>query len=247
MFNFTNPPELPQQLKWKYAEEPELLAWAIRARNYNTFVANCMFAFMSLVLLGISYFLYSAYHGMDEPWRIISCLFFYIFMSFTVSCMTHQRMNYAYRITRSGVEYCEWKDIPKWMLSCLKWLSGTTAIIFIYLATIDLMFLVGALIGPGGTALAYLSMANSKNYQRMHTEYHHDFLHWRELTKAIEATNRIMFELEYSILQESSGLMIRGRQYVFFTRGQKAGIVNLIKAHLLSSTPYVVGKVDVLN
>jgi hypothetical protein len=76
MFNFTNPPELPQQLKWKYAEEPELLAWAIRARNYNTFVANCMFAFMSLVLLGLSYFLYSAYHGMDEPWRIISCLFF---------------------------------------------------------------------------------------------------------------------------------------------------------------------------
>ena len=70
--------------------------------------------------------------------------------------MTHQKMNFAYRVTKSGVEYCEWKDLPKWMLSCLRWLSGITAIIFIYLATIDLMFLVGGADRPWRHSLGIL-------------------------------------------------------------------------------------------
>ena len=76
MFNFSKSLDLPPKLHWKYANEPELLAWTIRARNYNTFVANSMSAFMSLLLLVLSFFLYSAYHDLNEPWRILSCLFF---------------------------------------------------------------------------------------------------------------------------------------------------------------------------
>ena len=247
MFNFSKPLDLPPQLHWKYANEPELLAWTIRARNYNIFVANSMSAFMSLLLLGLSFFLYSAYHDLNEPWRILSCLFFFTFMSFTISCMTHQRMNFAYRFTQSGVEYCEWKDFPKWALTFLKWFTGMMAIIFIYLTTIDPTFLIGALIGPGAMGLMYLSMANSKTYQRMQTEYHHHFLHWKELTKSTVATNRVMMELEYSVPQEGSIYMTIGRQYIFFTPKDKERVTQLIKNNLLPGTPYVFGKVDVLN
>jgi hypothetical protein len=245
MLNFTNPPELPQQLKWKYAEEPELLAWAIRARNYNTFVANCMFAFMSLVLLGISYFLYSAYHGMDEPWRILSCLFFYIFMSFTVSCMTHQRMNFAYRIAQSGIEFCEWKDFPKWALTFLKWFSAITAIIFIYMATIDATYLVGALIGPGGMGLMYLSMANSKSFQAMHTQYHYYAFKWEELTQLAIATNREVVDLKYSVTQEGDDFKTNWSLNVFCKRGQKENIANLIRPYLSPGVPFIRAKVNV--
>ncbi len=52
LFNFNKPLQLPPQLQWKFAHEPELLGWTIRARNYNTFVANCMFAFMAALILG---------------------------------------------------------------------------------------------------------------------------------------------------------------------------------------------------
>ncbi|MDD1979858.1 hypothetical protein NPS20_26210, partial [Pseudomonas putida] len=55
MFKLNNDLELPPQLKWKFSHEPELLGWTIRARNYNTFVANCMFAFMSLVILSMTH------------------------------------------------------------------------------------------------------------------------------------------------------------------------------------------------
>ncbi|PHN26819.1 hypothetical protein [Pseudomonas sp. ICMP 460] len=247
MLNFSKSLELPPQLQWRYENEPELLAWTIRARNYNTFVANLMFAFMVALIFGGSLIMYSVYAGMSQPWRTLSCIFFFIFISFTISCMTHQRMNFAYRFTKSGLEYCEWKDFPKWALTFLKWFSVVTAIIFIYLATIDPTFLIGALIGPGGMGLIYLSMASSKNFQRMHTEYHHYFLHWRELTKSTEATNRVMIELEYKVPKKDSIYMTIGRQYVFFTSKQKEQVCQIVKSNLLSSTPYVVEKVDVLN
>ena len=41
------PRELPPQLTWKYAHEPELLGWRIKARNYNTVIANGLFFFLA--------------------------------------------------------------------------------------------------------------------------------------------------------------------------------------------------------
>ena len=202
---------------------------------------------MATVILGATLIMYSVYEGMSQSWRISSCIFFFSLMLLVLLSVTHQRMNFAYRFTQSGVEYCEWKDFPKWALTFLKWFTGMMAIIFIYLTTIDPTFLIGALIGPGAMGLMYLSMANSKTYQRMQTEYHHHFLHWKELTKSTVATNRVMMELEYSVPQEGSIYMTIGRQYIFFTPKDKERVTQLIKNNLLPGTPYVFGKVDVLN
>jgi hypothetical protein len=246
MLNFNKPLDLPPQLQWKYANEPELMTWSIRARNYNTFIANAMFGFCFVAITASSIFLYRSTKEY-LVFNAISTLLFFIIINAALISMTHQRMNFAYRITQSGVEYCEWKDFPKWALTFLKWFTGMMAIIFIYLTTIDPTFLIGALIGPGAMGLMYLSMANSKTYQRMQTEYHHHFLHWKELTKSTVATNRVMMELEYSVPQEGSIYMTIGRQYIFFTPKDKERVTQLIKNNLLPGTPYVFGKVDVLN
>ena len=246
MLKFNKPLDLPPQLQWKYANEPELMTWSIRARNYNTFIANAMFGFCFVAITAGSIFLYRSTKEY-LVFNAISTLLFFIIINAALISMTHQRMNFAYRITQSGVEYCEWKDFPKWALTFLKWFTGMMAIIFIYLTTIDPTFLIGALIGPGAMGLMYLSMANSKTYQRMQTEYHHHFLHWKELTKSTVATNRVMMELEYSVPQEDSIYMTIGRQYIFFTPKDKERVTQLIKNNLLPGTPYVFGKVDVLN
>ncbi len=247
MFDFFKAPDLPPQLQWMHAEEPELLAWTIRARNYNTFVANCMFAFMAALILGGSFIMYSVYEGMNQPWRTLSCVFFFLFILLVVSSMTHQRMNYAYRFTCSGVEYCEWKYPPKWALTFLKWFAGISAIVFIFLATIDPTFLIGALVGPSGMGLMYLSMANSKSYQNIQTEYHHHFLHWSELTKLTIATNRDMVEVDYRVPEKDSAYMIIGSLYVFFKKKNKDRVVECLKRYLPPSAPAIIGKVDVLN
>ena len=245
MFNFNKALDLPPQLQWKYADEPELLGWTIRARNYNTFVANLMFLFMSAVILGASLIMYSVYEDMSQPWRISSCIFFFSLMLLILLSVTHQRMNFAYRFTQSGVEYCKWKDFPKWALTFLKWFSAITAIICIYLATIDPTFLIGALIGPGGMGLMYLSMANSKSYQDMHTQYHHYAFKWEELTQLAIATNREVVDLKYSVTLDGNDYKTNWSLNVFCKRKQKEKVADFIKPYLSPGVPVIKAKVNV--
>jgi hypothetical protein len=245
MFTFRKTLELPSQLHWKCQDEPELMAWTIRARNYNTFVANAMFSFMATMILGAALIMYSVYEGMSQPWRTSSCVFFFFLMVLVLLSVTHQRMNFAYRFTQSGVEYCKWKDFPKWALTFLKWLSALTAIVFIYMATIDAAYLVGALIGPGGMGLMYLSMANSKSYQELHTQYHHYAFKWEELTQLAIATNREVVDLKYSVTQEGDDFKTNWSLNVFCNRGQKENIANLIRPYLSPGVPFIRAKVNV--
>ncbi|MDD1979860.1 hypothetical protein NPS20_26220, partial [Pseudomonas putida] len=116
MFELNKNLELPPQLKWKFLHEPELLGWTIRARNYNTFVADAMFWFCFAAIM-ISLIL--MYRSMDDDpvfSGILTVLFFSV-VSISLISITHQRMNFAYRLTRSGVEYCKWKDFPEWALT----------------------------------------------------------------------------------------------------------------------------------
>ena len=244
MLNFDKALDLPPQLQWKYANEPELMTWTIRARNYNTFVANAMFWFCFIAITVGSIFLY---RDTKEylVFNTISTLLFFIFVNTALISMTHQRMNFAYRITRSGIEYCEWKDFPKWALIFLKWFSAITAIIFIFLATLDPSFLIGALIGPGGMGLMYLSMLNSKSYQEMHTQYHHYAFKWEEITQLAIATNREVVDLKYSVTQEGNDFKTNWSLNVFCKRKQKEAVANFIKPYLSPDVPFIKAKVNV--
>jgi hypothetical protein len=159
--------------------------------------------------------------------------------------MTHQRMNFAYRITTSGIEFCEWKNFPEWALTFLKWLSVFTAIIFIYMATIDFTYLIGALIGPGGLGLTYLSMANSKNYREMHTQFHHYAFKWEELTQLAIATNREVVDLKYSVTQEGNDFKTNWNLNVFCKRKQKENVASFIRPYLSPGVPFIKAKVNV--
>ncbi len=244
MFNFKKSLDLPPQLHWKYANEPELLAWTIRARNYNTFVANAMFWFCFIAITIGSILLYRDAKS-DLLFNGVLTISFFAVVNTALISITHQRMNFAYRFTKSGVEHCEWKDFPKWVLTFLKWFSGITAIIFIYLATIDPTFLIGALIGPGGMGLMYLSMAHSKSYQEMHTQYHHYAYRWEEITQLAIATNREVVDLKYSVTQEGNDFKTNWSLNIFCKRKQKESIANFIRPYLSPNVPFIKAKVNV--
>lgn len=115
MIKLFRPLELPPQLNWKFADESALMERAIRARNYNTTVANCIFAFMATLISLLTYIghpseTFSASSSSETLW---SALFFTVLL-FTISTMTHQKINFAYRFTHSELECCEWKDFPAW-------------------------------------------------------------------------------------------------------------------------------------
>lgn len=244
MFNFKKTLDLPPQLHWKYANEPELLAWTIRARNYNTFVANAMFWFCFIAITIGSIFLYRNAKS-DLLFNGVLTTSFFAVVNTALISITHQRMNFAYRFTQSGVECCEWKDFPKWALIFLKWFSGVTVVVFIYLATIDPAFLIGALIGPGGMGLMYLSMAHSKNYQKMHSQYHHLMYEWKDFTQLAIGTNREVVNLKFSHFDPRLGRTVNWSLNIFCMRKQKEDIANFIKPYLSPGVPFIKAKVNV--
>ena len=66
MFAYERLLELPPQLKWKYAREPELLGWTIQARNYSTFIANIAFTLMACLSAATMLWLYSVGDGVPN-------------------------------------------------------------------------------------------------------------------------------------------------------------------------------------
>lgn len=245
MFNLKKPLELPPQLEWKFAHEPELLSWTIRARNYNTFVANGMFVAVALLLVVVSYAVYSVYEGMGQPWRTLSCVFFGVLMLSVTSSMTHQRMKFAFRFTKTGVECCEWKEFPERALTFLKWLAGITAVIFVFMAAVDPSFLIGALIGPGGLGLTYLSMACSKSYREMHTQYHHLIYEWKDFTQLAVATNREVVNLKFTHFDRRLVRVVSWSLNIFCKRKQKHNLAEFIKPFLSPEVPIIEAKVNV--
>ena len=220
------------------------MTWTIRARNYNTFIANAMFWVCFIAITAGSIFLYRS----TKEYLVlnaISTLLFFIIVNAALISMTHQRMNFAYRFTRSGIECCEWKDFPKWALTFLKWFSGIAAIIFIYLATIDPTFLIGALIGPGSMGLMYLSMAHSKTYQEMQTQYHHLMYEWKDFTQLAIATNREVVDLKFCHFDPRLGRIVKWNLNIFCKRKQKEAVANFIKPYLSPDVPFIKAKVNV--
>ncbi len=246
LISLNKPPDLPSQLKWKFLHEPELLTWTIQARNYNTFIANCMFAFMNLITLGVAYSVYlNPSPGEGFFARISISIGFYILIILTISSMTHQRMNFAYRISKSGVEYCKWKDFPKWALPCLKWMAGITAVIFIFMATIDPSFLIGALVGPGGLGLTYLSMAHSKSYRELHTQYHHHEFEWKDIVQLAIATNREVVDVKYKFFRKGDTVKTCWNFNIHCQQKDKERVANFIRPYLLPGVPLIRAKVNV--
>jgi hypothetical protein len=246
MFNFEKPLELPPQLSWKYRDEPAFMSWTIRARNYSTVIANAAFAlFLCLGLTGAIVF-YKMGEGIPEPWRTLGATAPLLLVTFFAWLGYGQRINIAYRFTETGWEHCEWKNTPKWHLTMVKWVTGIIAVAFIYMATIEPSFILGALIGPGGMALTYLSMANSKIYQEMYEEYNHIVIKWSEVTQLAMATNREIVDIKYGQLQEGGTRPVIWNVNIFCKRGQKEAVANAIKPYLNPGVPFIWGKLDLL-
>lgn len=234
----------PSQLQWQHMDEPALLDWTICARNYNTLIANVMF-WSCLTAITIGSFL--IYKSMDDTpiFSGILTLLFFITVNTALVSMTHQKMNFSYRFTLSGIECCEWKDLPEWTLIFLKWFTGVSAISFIVLATIDTTFLTGALIGPGGMGLMYLSIANSKSYREMHTQYHHLIYEWKDFTQLAIATNREVVDLKFTHFNPRLGKVKSYSINIFCEPKQKESVANFIKPYLSPDVPFIRAKVNV--
>lgn len=242
LFSTQKPLTLPKKLHWHFYEEPALIEWTIKARNYNTFVANLMFSAMALITSAATYAMYNVYEGMSQPARIASCVFFFALILSVLYATTHQTMKFAYRISSSGIEYCEWKNFPEWMATGFNWFGGVMTFVCLSLTSVDPTFFIAALLIP---LFTYFSAINSKAYREMQTQYHHSSFQWGRITQVAVATNREVVDIRYRYTAEGATSTSEWNFNIFCQRKQKDHVASVLKPYLLPGTPFIRAKVDV--
>ncbi|WP_124200505.1 hypothetical protein [Pseudomonas aeruginosa] len=239
---WSRPLALPPQLEWKYSHEPELMSWTVKARNYNTFVANIMFAICLVMMIILTSFAGDWFQEDREANIPVSVGFFLVMISVVLS-VTHQRMNFAYRFSRSGFEYCGWKKFPKSaviIVNCFAMIAGL--LIFVVMSSTPGGSLLG-LVGAGGMGLTAIATINSKRFQKMHTEFFQVDFTWDEFDKISLYKSRHIIGLNHE--WENLGQVLPGIVNVFCRRKDFEERLAMIESLLPKPIPVVVEKFEV--
>ena len=235
------PLTLPPQLDWQYKDEPALAEWSLRARAYNTDIANGIFFFFFFGQIPLLIWFMSTQGGSFQE-QILVGAFLYVFTMSGAFSMTHQTTKFAYRLTASGLEFCEWKEFPEWLPQLLKWAAGITCVFMLMLATIHPAALIGAIAGPGMMGLMYLKMGTSSQFRRMHERFHQGFHPWTDFTKMIVFRRRATIGLDFTyfnpMADEGKGRMIDTDRLLYCRKAQLDDLIAIIREHLPESTPY---------
>ncbi|MEO9332111.1 hypothetical protein [Ectopseudomonas guguanensis] len=225
---WNQPIKLPDRHNWKCDSQNALLEWVIKARPYNTTVANGMFWFMMSIALGACYLMF--FKNDNSPlieklsWSAIFLSVFFLALYGT----THQKTKFSYRLTETGIEVCEWKAPSKGWMIVLKWLTVIAAIAVIFVVALDPSAFWVALAGPGGMGLLYLGLANSSKYKEMHTEYHHRDHEWSRYKKISIHTDRPVIGLHFDYFNTHLQAMDKGVLFLFCKKQQLAAVLREI-------------------
>ena len=238
--------ELPEKHQWKHTNQHALLEWKIKARPYNTTVANGMFVFMMSIALGACHLMF--FKNDSSPlieklsWSAIFLSVFFLALHGT----THQKTKFAYRLNETGIEICEWKAPGKGWMIALKWLTVIAAIAVLFVVALDPSAFWIALAGPGGIGLLYLGLANSKQFQEMHSLYRHNVFTWNEINHIYIDKSRHLVSLEYEWLNENINKTLPWWTYIFCHKRDFETIAEIILSKN-TDTPHTREKVEVLQ
>ena len=234
------PLTLPERLTWQYQAEPALAEWSLKARPYNTDIANGIFLFFLIGQIPLLIW-FLPMQGDSLQSQIVSGIVLYLFTMSGAFSMTHQKTKFAYRLTASGLEYCEWKEFPEWLPKLLLWVGGIAGVFMLMLATVHPVAVIGAIVGPGLMGVMYLQMATSSQFRKMHETYHHIVQPWNAFTEVTVFRRRAIIGLHfewYNPESDGGGRMIPWEELLYCPKAQLDELIELIREQLPESTPY---------
>ncbi|GHC38024.1 hypothetical protein GCM10008094_34240 [Aidingimonas halophila] len=182
-------PEMP----WERTDEPELMSWQVRVRDYNTYVANVGFFIMLLFMGGLWFFL-GFVAGEDEFIKKASIVMFFLMIPVAMS-MTHQTSIIVYRLTNKGYEKISWKPQIDSVKPVMKWTAIISGIAVLVASFFNPYFLLGA-VGPAGFGLIALAMGNSKGYQSLVRGERHENRGWDAVEEIVLWNKRRLIGLK---------------------------------------------------
>ncbi|CAM0555699.1 hypothetical protein [Halomonas sp. AOP35-4E-18] len=229
-------PEIP----WKHTDEPAIMAWQIRARNYNTFVTNTILFVLTLINIGAAYAMSLLAETLFFSFLVGGGAFLF-FMLISMS-VTHDTTILVYRFTETLAEEYSWKPQAAAAASFLKW----SAIILLPIVGVLILMdpsLVIAGIGPLGMGLMAWMMGTQQAKQ---SNSRHEEWTWEKTEHIKVWRKRSIIALTYQWKPFSKNSYYRPRTHFIFCRADELDErIQLFKEHL-PDAEYEEGKVNVL-
>src|SRR5690554_2362878 len=229
------------QMPWKHADEPAVMTWQIRTRNYYTLPANILFFVMLAISLGAGYLLSHA----GEDSLLASLLWgggMFTFCILITMSMTHQTAIIVYRLTDKCIEVFSWKPQIDSVKPVMTWTAIGSGVVVLFLAFIDPAFLIAA-ISPVGIGIAAALMGNSKNYRSMVRDDQHDEIDWKNAEEIAVWRQRAVIGLRFTYHNED-GFSYQAYKTLYCHKKELDARTAFLRA-ALPDTPYRECKLDV--
>ena len=228
------------QMPWKHADEPAVMAWQIRVRAYNTFVANLLFSVFFLICCGVGLLVSSIGESFFSSLLMGGGMF--LFLLLIAMSMTHQTSIIVYRLTDKRIEVFSWKPQIDSVKPVMTWTAIGSGVVVLFLVFIDPAFLIAA-IGPVGIGIAAALMGNSKNYRSMVRDDQHDEIDWKNAEEIAVWRQRAVIGLRFTYHNED-GFSYQAYKTLYCHKQELDARIAFLR-EALPSTPYRECKLDV--
>ncbi|QNI02740.1 hypothetical protein HXW73_07205 [Halomonas sp. SH5A2] len=232
------------EMPWKHADEPAVMTWQIRARDYNTFIANVLFCINFIISFAVGFAVFS----FNEP-----SMFSFIlgaggggFVLLISMSMTHQTTIIVYRLTNKHIEVFSWKPQIDSVKPVMKWTAIISGVGVLCLVLVNPDFIIAA-IGPVGIGVMAALMGNSKGYQSMARNQMEDDVTWRDAQNIYAYSKRSIIGLNLYWQHPETGKEMKNFVKAIFIPKEKYDEVLSYLQKEIPDVPVIEGKFDVYH
>ncbi len=217
-------PEMP----WERLDEPEVMSWQIRVRDYNTFVANMVFFGVYFLVGGFLWALIFFQGGGVINEFDIGMIVASVALSPIVMSMTHQTSIIAYRLTEKGYEKISWKPQIDSVKPVMKWAAIISGVAVLVASFFNPNFLYGV-VGPAGFGLIALAMGNSKEYQSLVRGERHENRSWGAVEEIVLWNKRRLIGVKMTFDNNNGGGPYSSYQKLYCKKGEVEKVLEFVE------------------
>ena len=232
------------EMPWKHTDEPAIMTWQIRVRDYNTFIANILFCIIFIISFAVGFAVFS----LNEP-SMSSFLLGVgsgVFVLLVSMGMTHQTSIIVYRLTNKRIEVFSWKPQIDSVKPVMKWTAIVSGVVVLFLVFVNPSFIIAA-IGPIGIGIIAALMGNSKSYHSMAKNKMEYEIAWRDTKKIYAYPSRSIIGLNlYWDHPETGEVMTNFVKAIFVPKNKHKNVLDYFKKNI-PDVPVVEDRFDVYH
>lgn len=234
------------EMPWKHTDEPAVMTWQIRTRDYYTFPANVILLIMSCISMMLGLWFAFGWGIQSVVSQMLLGGGVFLFGVIITMSMTHQTAIIVYRLTGKRIEVFSWKPQIDSIKPVMKWTAIISGVGVLFLVFVNPDFIIAA-IGPVGIGIMAALMGNSKDYQTMARNQVEDDVAWRDAQNIYAYSKRNIIGLNlYWDHPETGKEMKNFVKAIFVPKEKYDDVLSYLKKNL-PDTPVIEGKFDVYH